>query len=180
MHEVATTNEANSEPPYRLRMGSEADAAALSAGIGTSLSHPEGKGRRSGYRAAGQREELLILERYDGRRRSWQACAFIDWHMRVDDVLTIRDVGTEGERPHPGMVKQLLLELFRSLSPIEATAKVRTDAGDWNEILASVGFSVEGSEYRRPHWFNIRKWTRQAPGRPLRGGPGRAVGQRRG
>lgn len=100
--------------------------------------------------------------------------------MRVDDVLTIRDAGTEGQSPHPGMVKQLFLELFRSLAPQEASLKVRVDAGEWNEILRSIaGFSVEGTEYRRPHWFNIWKWSPQAAGRPVRGAPRRTFGPRR-
>lgn len=99
--------------------------------------------------------------------------------MRVDDVLTIRDAGTETLPPHPGMVKQLVLELLRSLSPVEAIVKVRRDAADWNEILESIaGFTVEGSEYRRPHWINIWKWTRQAAGRPPRGMPRSAPARR--
>jgi hypothetical protein len=90
--------------------------------------------------------------------------------MRVDDVLTIRDIGTETSPPHGGMVKQLVLELIRSLSPVEAFLKVRRDASEWNEILASIaGFEIEGEEYRRPNWINIWKWTRQASARPTRG-----------
>ena len=148
------------------------EAAALRGVIESSLSHPEGKGRRAGYRAAAQREELLVLERHDSRARDWRACAFVEWHMRVDDVLTIRDAGTETLPPHPGMVKQLILELLRSLSPAEAIVKVRRDATEWNEILQSIaGFVIEGSEYRRPYWINIWKWSQQAPARPLRGVP---------
>lgn len=128
--------------------------------VGTTISHPDGKGRRGSFSAAAARGELLILERYDSRTRGSQACAFVDWHIRVDDVLTIRDVGTEGDTPQAIMVKQLMLELFRSLSPTEATVKVRGDAAEWNEVIQNLGgFSLEGTEYRRPHWFNLWRWA---------------------
>jgi len=84
-------------------------------------------------------------------------------------VLTIRDAGTDGEAPHSGMVKQLVGELIRSLSPIEATLKVRRDAGDWNEIIAGIpGFELEGSEYRRPNWINVWHWTRESAAQAAR------------
>jgi hypothetical protein len=148
--------------------------------VQSTLSHPEGKGRRTGYKAAAQREELLVLERFDPRVRDWRVCAFVEWHMRVDDVLTIRDAGTETAPPHAGMVKQLVLELLRSLNPVEALIKVRRDATEWNEILDSIaGFAIDGSEYRRPHWINIWKWTRQAAARPVRGAPNAGPRRRR-
>lgn len=101
-----------------------------------------------------------MLERYEPKERKWDPCAFVEWHIRVDDVLTLRDLGNSGASPHPGMVKQLVLELLRSLSPVEAFIKVRADATEWNEILQSIaGFALEGSEYRRPAWLNIWKWT---------------------
>ena len=121
-----------------------------------------------------------MLERSDGKTHDWRPCAFVEWHMRVDDVLTIRDAGTETSPPHAGMVKQLVLELLRSLGPAEALLKVRRDAAEWNEILESIaGFVVEGSEYRRPYWINIWKWTRQASARPTRGVPRPAPVRRR-
>ncbi|MSQ23467.1 MAG: hypothetical protein EXR58_02790 [Chloroflexi bacterium] len=160
----------SAEPPYHIRTGNEKDAVGLRTVIGSTLSRPEGGGRRTGYRAAADREELLVLERYDAHTRDWAACAFVVWHIRVDDVLTIRDAGTEGAKPHPGMVKQLILELLRSLSPVEAIVKVRRDSDEWNEILSEIaGFVVEGGEYRRPYWINIWRWTRQAAVRPARG-----------
>jgi len=112
---------------------------------------------------------VLLLERYDSRARDYRVAAFVDWHIRVDDVLTIRDAGTAGEVPHSGMVKQLIGELIRSLSPVETTLKVRRDAGDWNEIIASIpGFELEGSEYRRPHWINVWRWTRESAAQAAR------------
>jgi hypothetical protein len=137
----------------------------------STLSHPDGKGRKEGHRGAAQRGEVLVLERYDSRLRDWRICAFVDWHIRVDDVLTIRDAGTEGEGPHSGMIKQLVMELIRSLSPVEATLKVRADAGEWNEIIRSIaGFELEGSEYRRPHWINVWRWTRESAAQAARAG----------
>jgi hypothetical protein len=145
-------------------------AAMRQLGAST-LSHPDGKGRKEGHRGAAQRGEILLLERYDSRVRDWRIAAFVDWHIRVDDVLTIRDAGTEGEVPHSGMVKQLVMELIRSLSPVEATLKVRADAADWNAIIGEIaGFTLEGSEYRRPHWINVWQWTRESAAQAARGG----------
>lgn len=160
---------AQEELSYRIRTAMVEDIPAIRAMVGTTLSHPDGKGRRESYRSAVQRGELLLLERYDPRRRQWQPCAFVDWHMRVDDVLTIRDIGTEGDVPHSGMVKQLIMELIRSLSPAEVVVKVRADAAMWNDIIRSIaGFVPEGAEYRRPYWINIWKWSREAAARAAR------------
>ena len=129
----------------------------------STLSHPEGKGRREGYQSAIQREELIVLERYEPKVRDWRVAAFVEFHIRVDDILTIRDMGTEGEIPHSGMIKQLVAELIRSLSPLEVGLKVRADAAAWNDVIRSIaGFVLEGSEYRRPHWINVWKWTRES------------------
>ncbi len=153
---------AQEEFSYRFREATIDDVPAIRQSAGTTLSHPEGKGRRESYRSAAQRGELLLLERYDTRQRDWRVCAFVDWHMRVDDVLTIRDIGTEGDVAHSGMVKQLVMELIRSLNPIEIILKVRADASNWNDVIRSVaGFILEGSEYRRPNWINIWKWSRE-------------------
>jgi len=154
---------AQEEFSYRIREATNDDVAAIRQISGTTLSHPEGKGRRESYGSAAQRGELLLLERYDTRAKDWRVCAFVDWHMRVDDILTIRDIGTEGDRANSGMVKQLVMELTRSLNPIEIVLKVRKDADTWNEVIQSIaGFMLEGSEYRRPYWINIWKWSRES------------------
>lgn len=158
------------ELSYRFREATSQDLPALRQISGATLAHPEGKGRPERYRAAAERGELLLLERYDSRAKSWRICAFIEWHMRVDDVLTIRDIGTEGEAPHSGMVKQLLMELANSLRPTEMTLKVRADAAAWNDILRSAaGFTLDGAEYRRPNWINVWTWSRELAQRAPRG-----------
>ena len=160
---------ATEELSYRMRPATLQDMAALRELGAPTLSHPDGKGRKEAHRGAALRGEVLLLERYDSRLRDWRICAFVDWHIRVDDVLTIRDAGTEGDVPHSGMVKQLVMELIRSLSPVEATLKVRRDAGDWNDIIVSIaGFELEGSEYRRPHWINVWRWTRESAAQAAR------------
>jgi hypothetical protein len=162
---------AQQELSYRIRTATSEDLAGLRLISGATLSHPEGKGRREAYKAAIEREELLVLERLDPRQRDWHISAFVDFHMRVDDVLTIHDIGTEGDTPHSGMVKQLVNELLSSLSPIEAGLKVRRDVTEWNEIIASIpAFELEGQpEYRRPHWINVWKWTREGAAIAARG-----------
>jgi hypothetical protein len=139
------------------------DTAALRQLGASTLAHPDGKGRKEGHRGSAQRGEVLLLERYDAHLRDYRISAFVDWHIRVDDILTIRDAGTDGEVPHSGMVKQLVMELIRSLNPLEATLKVREDAGDWIDIIRGIaGFEVEGREYRRPHWITVWRWTRES------------------
>jgi len=160
------------ELSYRFRMATLEDLPNLRQSVGAALSHPEGKGRRESYRAPTARGELLVLERYDTRAKGWHISALVDWHMRVDDVLTIRDIATEGETAHAGMVKHLITELIGSLAPIEIGVKARTDASQWNDIFRSIpGFTLEGSEYRRPHWINVWKWTREAAAQAARPRP---------
>src|SRR5712692_153596 len=106
---VDRTADSAGEPGYRIRPAGPEDTSRVRSAAGTTISHPEGKGHRASFAAAAARSELLILERYENRTRSWEACAFIDWHIRVDDVLTIRDIGTEGDTPQSTMVKQLFL-----------------------------------------------------------------------
>ena len=130
-----------------------------------------------------QRNELLLLERYDAREKDWVIGGFVEFHMRVDDTLTLRDLGTIGDTPHAGRGEAPDRGAVLAAAPVSATAVVRRDAEAWNEILASIPASVDGPpEYRRPHYYNIWKWSpelaRQAQrggrhrGAPPRGGPG--------
>src|SRR5437764_10010857 len=117
MARVDRAVETSGETPYRIRTAAPEDSSGLRRSAGTTISHPDPKSHRASFSAAAARGELLLLERLDARTHDWEACAFVDWHIRVDDVLTIRDIGTEGEEPQPTMVKQLFLELIHSLSP---------------------------------------------------------------
>jgi hypothetical protein len=173
-----------SEIGYEFVPASPSDVAVLRSQVRYTLTHPDGRGRREGYRAAAERGELLLLVHDDRRERQRRLDGFVEFHMRVDDTLTLRDLGTIGDTPHAGVAKHLFSELFNQLGPQSATCVVRRDAEAWNEILASIpGFEVDGPpEYRRPHYYNIWKWSpelaRQAQrggrhrGAPPRGGPG--------
>src|SRR6202022_354193 len=82
--------------------------------------------------------------------------------LRVDDNLSIRDVGTTGDEPQTGVVRYLLDQAFNSFRPVEAQVKIRRDANTWLEIFQAIpGFYLEGEEYRRPHYWTIWRWDRQ-------------------
>jgi ribosomal protein S18 acetylase RimI-like enzyme len=150
------------ELAFRFRRADPEDAKVLRHAQKSTLSHPEGQSRSETFRGAIDRGELLLLERYDSRTKSWMAGGYIDYHMRVDDTLTIRDIGTLGEATHAGIVRHLLDELLRSAAPSTAGLKVRRDAEAWNAILAGTpGFGLAGTEYRRPHWYNVWEWSRE-------------------
>jgi hypothetical protein len=162
------------ELAFRIRRAEPDDAKALRTARKTTLSHPDGRGRSETFRGAIDRGELLVFERYDRREKDWTIGGFVDYHMRVDDTLTIRDIGTTGEAVHAGIVRHLIDELLRSAAPTSASLKVRADADAWNEILAGMpGFEMAGREYRRPHWYHVWEWSRerarQEQGRSWRG-----------
>src|SRR5262245_20534089 len=96
------------ELAYRIRSAEQADLPPIRSTITVSLAHPEGRGRGTSLRTALQRGELLLLERYDTREKDWLIGGFVEFHMRVDDTLTIRDLGTAGETPHAGVAKHLM------------------------------------------------------------------------
>ena len=148
---------------YRLRTATADDDAALRTGVGATLAHPDRHGKRESYRGAASRGDILLLERYDRLEREWHVAGFLEFHMRVDDTLSIRDLGTAGEEPQPGAVRYLLDEAFGSFKPAAAQVKIRRDARAWLEIFGSIpGFYMEGEEYRRPHYWTVWRWD---PGR---------------
>jgi hypothetical protein len=150
------------ELAFRIRRAEPDDATTLRRTPKVTLTHPAGHARPESFRGAIDRGELLILERYDRREKDWVISGFVDYHMRVDDTLTIRDIGTTGEGVHAGIVRHLIDELLRSAAPVSAELKVREDAEVWNEILASTpGFERAGREYRRPHWYQVWEWSRE-------------------
>jgi hypothetical protein len=166
------------ELAFRIRTAEPDDAAFLRKADRSTLTHPDGQSRSETFRGAIDRNELLLLERYDNREKSWAIVGFIDYHMRVDDTLTVRDIGTLGESVHAGVVRHLLDELLRSANPVAASLKVRSDAEAWNAIFASTpGFEFAGREYRRPHWYSVWEWSRERA-RLERGRPGRGPRRR--
>jgi hypothetical protein len=156
----------------RIRVATGADAPGLRTGIATTLAHPDPQGQRASYKGAAERGELMLLERYNARERAWKPEGFVEYHLRVDDTLTIRDVGSSADPPNAAAVKYLLRELFQSIRSPSASLKVREDAAAWREILESTpGFEVEGREYRRPHYYLIYRWSR-ATAQQARTAPG--------
>jgi hypothetical protein len=148
---------------YRVRTAEAADAKALREAIGSTLAHPDHQGRRESYSGAASRGDILVLERYDRHTHDWQVAGFVECHMRVDDNLSVRDIGTTGDEPQTGMVRYLLDQAFDSFRPVEAQVKIRRDARVWLDIFRSVpGFHLEGEEYRRPHYWTIWRWDRQS------------------
>lgn len=147
---------------YRVRTAEASDAAALRAAIGTTLAHPDQQGHRESYRGAAGRGDILVLERFDRTNHDWQVAGFIEAHMRVDDNLSIHDIGTTGDAPQTGVVRYLLDQAFNSFRPVESQVKIRRDATQWLEIVRGIpGFYLEGEEYRRPHYWTIWRWDRE-------------------
>jgi hypothetical protein len=146
---------------YRVRTAQANDAKALRESIGSTLAHPDRQGRRESYTGAASRGDILVLERYDRQAHDFQVAGFVECHMRVDDNLSIRDIGTTGEEPQTGMVRYLLDQAFDSFRPVEAQVKIRRDARNWLDIFRAVpGFYLEGEEYRRPHYWTIWRWDK--------------------
>jgi hypothetical protein len=168
---------------YRVRTAEASDAAALRAAIGTTLAHPDHHGHRESYSGAASRGDILLLERFDRPNQNWLVAGFIEAHMRVDDNLSIHDIGTTGDAPQTGVVRYLLDQAFNSFRPVESQVKIRRDANEWLEIFRGIaGFYLDGEEYRRPHYWTIWRWDRQraredelaaqrGPARPAQGGP---------
>lgn len=166
---------------YRVRPARLEDEARLRAAIGATLVKPERGGRRESYRGAATRGDLLVLERYDRQARAWDIAGFVEYHLRVDETLSIRDMGTAGEEPQVGVVRYLLDQVLGSFTPAAAQVKVRRDAREWQEIFgATPGFYVEGEEYRRPHYWTIWRWDQEHVRQARRMGerPGQARGPR--
>jgi hypothetical protein len=163
---------------YRVRTAEAGDAKALRDAIGSTLAHPDHQGRRESYTGAASRGDILILEHYDRAAHDWKVAGFVEAHMRVDDNLSIRDVGTTGDEPQTGVVRYLLDQAFNSYRPAGSQVKIRRDARDWLEIFQAIpGFYLEGEEYRRPHYWTIWRWDRQKAREADRPGPRTPDGQ---
>jgi hypothetical protein len=147
---------------YRVRTAEAGDNDALRAAIKATLAHPDVQGRRESYRGAASRGDILVLERYERQEHEWHIAAFVECHVRVDQTLTIRDIGTATEEPQAGVVRYLLDQAFDAYRPTSAQVKIRRDASTWLDILGAIpGFLREGEEYRRPHYWTIWQWDPQ-------------------
>jgi hypothetical protein len=147
---------------YRVRSAEASDAKPLRDAIGSTLAHPDHQGRRESYSGAASRGDILVLERYDRPAHDWQIAGFVECHMRVDDNLSIRDVGTAGDEPQTAVIRYLLDQAFNSYKPDAAQVKIRRDATAWLDIFRTIpGFYLDGEEYRRPHYWTIWLWDRQ-------------------
>ena len=145
--------------PYDIRLASSGDLDKLRTAVRRTMNNPEGKTQRKKFADAIDRGELLVLTRRE-RDGSEGVDAFLEWHARVDGLITIRDAGSAGDEPNAGHIKRLLRELLRMAAPPTVTVKVEEDQRFWNTIFEeTAGFKQEGREYSRPHWRVIWTWT---------------------
>ncbi|TAK20099.1 MAG: hypothetical protein EPO26_18535 [Chloroflexota bacterium] len=148
--------------PYDIRLARTSDLDSLRISVKRTLQNPDGKPARKKFGDAVDRGELLVVARR-GREGGEEIDAFIEWHSRVDGVVTIRDTGSAGDEPNASHVKRLVRELLRMSSPPSATVKVDADLPVWNQVFAETqGFRLEGKEYSRPKYRNIWTWTSAA------------------
>jgi hypothetical protein len=147
---------------YRVRTAEANDNNALRDAMRATLAHPDAQGKRESYRGAASRGDVLVLERFERQEREWRIAAFVECHVRVDQTLTVRDIGTATEEPQAGVVRYLLDQAFEAYRPSSAQVKIRRDAAAWLAILGAIpGFRLEGEEYRRPHYWTIWQWDPQ-------------------
>jgi len=159
---------------YQLRLATPSDTERIRRDIHFTLANPEGKVQRKRYLDAIQRQEILVVARYDAREQGDEIAGFLEWHGKVDGTITIRDAGTIGTEPQLGTLRRLIRELLHMYDPSSASVKVRADLQVWNDVFQQVpGFVLSGREYSRPYWRNIWEWTRETERtatRPLDGG----------
>lgn len=142
-----------------IRSASPADADSIRRSIKNTLANPDGKRGRRNFEEAAERQELLIMERFDPLERRMKVVGFVEWHLRVDGSANLRDVGTTGEEPEPAIAKRLLREFLRLVAPSSLQAKIREDQTIWNEVFSELPrFRLEGREFSRPHWRNVWVW----------------------
>ena len=123
------------EVGIQLRVATPGDVSQIKQGVRVSLANPEGRPQRKSYQDAADRRELMVLVRFEPRDRAEHVLGFIEWHSRVDNGVTIRDMGVVGEDPQPATLRRLLRELLSLLSPPMATVKLREDLQPWNGVF---------------------------------------------
>src|SRR5690348_9219135 len=114
------------EAGYQLRLATPSDVERIRRDIRFTLANPEGKV---------QRNEVLVVARYDAREQQDEIAGFLEWHSKVDGTITIRDAGTVGTEPHLGTLRRLIRELLHMYGPGSASVKVRADLQVWNDVF---------------------------------------------
>lgn len=147
------------ESTYRLRLATPEDTERIGT-IGNSLARAKGKAPRKSYLDAARRGELLVLEHLDAKEQIWNLSGILEWYTRVDGTASIKDAGTIGDEPNPGMVKRMVREVISIQSPSVLRVKTKKDQQSWNTIFRELpGFILEGQEYSRGDWVLIWAWT---------------------
>ena len=150
------------EAGYQLRLAVPSDVEKIRRDIRFTLANPEGKAQRKQYGDGVLRHEVLVVAHYDPREQTDEISGFLEWHTKVDGVITIRDAGTTGDEPQIGTLRRLIRELLHMFEPPVASVKVRADLQVWNDVFQQVpGFLPVGREYSRPYWRNIWEWTQE-------------------
>lgn len=161
---------------FSLRAATPQDQPEIRSRVTVTLNHPDGGAKAPTLRASIERGEVLVLEFFDPRERITRIGGFIEYRLRVDDTVTIREVGLEAGPSQVAIAKHLINGVLESVRPLAATVKVLRDATFWTEILESIqGFQVEGPpEYSRRQYFNVWEWRRERAATR----PGRIRGRR--
>jgi hypothetical protein len=147
------------ESQYQLRLATPEDTDHIGA-IGNSLARAKGKAPRKSYLDAARRGELLVLEHFDAKDQVWHVSGILEWYTRVDGSASIKDAGTVGDEPNPGMIKRMVRELISLQSPAILRVKAKEEQENWNRIFSELpGFELEGKEYSRGEWVKIWAWT---------------------
>jgi len=149
-----------------VRTAEAADATALRDAITTTLAHPDHEGRR-GELPGCRQPRRNPSERYDRAAHDWQVAGFVECHMRVDDNLSIRDVGTTGDEPQTGVVRYFWIRHSNSQTRRVAGQEFRRDASNWQEIFRAIRASTRGEE-------TAARTTGQSGGGTRRASRGRA------
>jgi hypothetical protein len=143
-----------------IRTATPEDGKQIRENIRRTLASPDGRGARRKFEEAAVRHELMVVERYDSRDRTMRVVGFIEWHTKIDGTGTIRDAGTVGDELQTTIMKRLIREMLRLVSPSSLQVKVRQDLPGWNEVFDDIpGFRLEGREFSRPYWKNIWNWS---------------------
>lgn len=164
------------EAGYQVRLARPDDVPQIRQ-IRFMMANPEGRAVRKRYEDAVQRGEVLVLAHFDPREHREEIEGFVEWHLKVDGSVTLRDAGAPGEEVHVGTVRRLVRELLHMLQPPVASVKLRADQAVWNSVFEQIpGFEIEGREYSRPYWRTIWEWT---PAKERLAARPRAMPQRR-